>query len=134
MLIIRDSQMRALAEREKRVFTEATTASVAARWPEQFARLGADGVGAAVRDAIARCEGYGIDEPDDVAAFVAVMFSLGDLEFDRRLPWAQSIVRDPRLDGALKCRELEDGAARALAPQEDEDEDEDEDGGAEPDA
>lgn len=120
MLIIRDSQMAALAEADIRRFARETTRAVEARWPAAYARLGEAGVEASIRAAITRCARYGIDEPEDVAAFVEVMYALDDHDFDRGRPWAVKILLDPFMDGALKCRELEEQLARELSPREEE--------------
>lgn len=115
--------MRALAEGHRSRFVASAVQALTARWPELAARLGEAGFAAAVRAAVLRAEAYGIDEPDDIAAFLGVMGALGDPDFDRNRPWAAAIVGHDRYDGALKCRELEDGAARELAPGDPDDDD-----------
>ena len=123
MLTIPDQQMQELAEVHRGRFVVNAVEALTARWPDLAERLDAAGFAAAVREAVLRSEGYGIDEPDDITAYLEVMGALGDPDFDRGRPWAAAILGNDCLDAALKCRELEEGAARELSPPDPDDHD-----------
>ena len=101
MLVIRNEQLRALAEdADQRFFSGLATWARDAYW-EQMTGKSAEQVEVEVREIASRALGYGIRGIDDVREFVALEYSRGP-EFESKMPFAASILEDPAMPGRAK--------------------------------
>lgn len=78
-------------------------------FPEEFPAQPGPEQRAEIRDGIARAIGYGLDKETWILRFLRVMVVHGTL-FDKRLAWAQEILRDPDLQAETKSALLIDAA------------------------
>lgn len=105
MLVIRQAQLRALAEAQIARFRNDAESRAWARFPDQCAALGAAGVTRRVDLLMTRLAEYGIAAEADGLAYFDLMFLLSP-DFDESLDWARDIVRHPRMPGARKVEML----------------------------
>ena len=67
---------------------------------------------ARIRDCVPRAELYGLEDQDELLAFIDSTYLLDDLAFDTNpsFPWAQRILKNKYLDSQEKADELLDRA------------------------
>jgi hypothetical protein len=125
MLVIRNEQYQALERAAAESFVRATEPTIAERWPGVHERLGDEGVCRRLRKAVERCALYEIDDPEDILAYVNVMFALDDEDFEQHYAWAEKALHDADSAGSLKAIELADGLAAELEARADADQERD---------
>ena len=107
MLQIRSEQMKALSEQLLRKFEDRLVAHLGEAFPKRCAALGAERVGALVKDGTERAQKYGVAAERDVAMFVDLMLVVRpDFDVARETPWARPIVTDNALSGPQKVTRL----------------------------
>jgi hypothetical protein len=97
MLVIRNEQLKALFFGMAGPFRRLATAKMNADHPESCARLGPDGVAAAIDLALEKAWTYGFEEDEDILLYLDVMFRVGfRFDEDPKHAWAREILRDAR--------------------------------------
>jgi hypothetical protein len=107
MLIIRQSQMKALSQVRRSAFEADAVSHVHSLFPEDCGALTEEQVRARVRDGIARGRSYGLNGRDDLLIFVEHLFILGP-EFDRTAEygWARHLLMRSEYASATKAELL----------------------------
>jgi hypothetical protein len=112
MLLIRDIQLAAIGEQAREGFEKEAYQHALNHWPEQLAMRGDRWVRALVTSGVDKADSHGIDEREDVMAFLEIVFQHG-LDFDKSpsRPWAPTILNMGN-PGHLKIKQLQ----RKLSP------------------
>lgn len=109
MLVIRDTQIHALAEPELRELEEQALAHVRTEHPDELRRRGEAGVRALVGRAIAKGLGYRLCRSADFIALLSLMIVLGEgFDHDRERPWLREILGSRTLDPTDKIATILD--------------------------
>jgi hypothetical protein len=107
MLRIRREQMEALHEEARRQYLLRVARELADAFPGRLGKLDPAARRALVEKGIAKAAGYGIDEEEDVRAFLDRMARHGeDFEHSKELSWTREILDDKALDGTAKMDEI----------------------------
>jgi len=107
VITISDRQMRALNAARRRQYEDKVLRHVSFYFPEQFEKLGEQGVRDLVPLGIGKCKIYGITRECDVTDFVALMVVLGpDFDNDPELPWVSEMLEGEGLDPDAKMASL----------------------------
>jgi hypothetical protein len=105
LLIIRQEQMAALAAYTRRAFRKRMIEHLRRDFPRRALELGPEGVAALVDGSIQRALGYGIDDEDDLRAFIDQgVVPDGPFEEQPGMEWAQEILRKSSLSGHAKMQ------------------------------
>lgn len=104
-IVLRQQQLDRLADLALRDFQERMAAFILREFPDDFDRLGADGVRSLVVRARDRAAAYGMSSSVEVTGFVSLMLILGD-DFDTRFrnEWIPPILASPSIVGGDKFR------------------------------
>jgi hypothetical protein len=117
MLTIRTEQQRALESDVTMRFIRDMAASARVRLPGCCAALSPDALAALVEAGLARATTFGIEERDDLVAFLDLVVAHG-ADFDR-LPafdWAADLLTDDSLPGDVKIAFVYERLPRRLHP------------------
>ena len=107
MLVIREQQLRTLAEAALQPFVEELLTSIRHNWPDLYRRLGDDEARRFVRDAIDRARSYGIVEQPHVWRYLNAALALGrDFDTDARYPWAAALLSSRLMRPGVKVERL----------------------------
>lgn len=104
-LVIRREQMDALDAYSRAMFRQRVLDHLATDLPQRWSQLGPGGAEMLVDRCLAKGMGYGIDEEDDLQAYVDLCAELGpDFEKDEEMEWARDILLKPSLSGRAKLQ------------------------------
>ena len=107
MLIIRQEQMAALAAYSRQVFRKRMIEHVQRDFRRRALELGPEGVSTLVDGSIQRALRFGIDDEDDLKAFIGLSVELGDgFEQGPGMEWALEILRKSSMTGHAKIQLL----------------------------
>ncbi len=101
MLVIRDAQLRILAEQLDARFFRSLVEWARSAWWEQTMGRSQDDLDRWMRAIAARATGFGVRREDDVRAFVELEMGLGPC-FERKMSFAMAVLGDPALSGGAK--------------------------------
>ena len=104
-LIIRREQMDALDAYSRAAFRQRLLDHLVVDLPERWSQLGPGGSELLVDRSIEKGVGYGIDDEEDLQAYVDLCAQLGqDFEKDAEMEWAREILLKPSLSGRAKLQ------------------------------
>ncbi len=104
---LRQGQLDALSEPQRREFEEFMVAHLQKWFPDECSALGDEGMRLRIRTGMARAEPYGLVGRRDVCKFIDVSFVLGPkFDQDPALPWAARILAARDLDPSAKADQL----------------------------
>ena len=112
MLVIREAQMRALAEANWRAFENMACRHCWECHPVPCEAIGEDGVWSYVWTGLSKARAYGFEKAPDLLLFLSLMLTAGP-DFDETA-WAQEILRDPEYSPSVRAWYLRDEAMRQL--------------------
>jgi hypothetical protein len=108
-LRIRPEQLRALSEQRKASFERRAIEELHRIYPEDCADMRREELVAFVQRMVANSLGYGIDDEDDILAYLFLAIEHGeDFDKDPALPVCLNVLPDPELPGASKIQILYD--------------------------
>ena len=94
-LVIREAQLKALAEAATDEFVATAAAHLTEHYPRTSNLLGEIGLKDAIRRGLAKARRYGIDDEYDALRFLNLMFALGfEFDSDPKYPWARHYLTD----------------------------------------
>src|ERR1700722_4186278 len=94
MVVVRDAQVRAVAQPMRAAFAERLVARLTKKFPDACAALGEEGTRAAIWHGMERADAHGLEVDRDVCAYVDLTFMFGR-DFDVTLPWAAEALEKP---------------------------------------
>lgn len=114
-LVLRPRQIRALERGRRRAFFEDTVERVKRHWPRTCAEMEPRALRSRVRRAIIDAGRFDLWSQVDVLRYVNATFALGaDFPFDEEHPWAEPLLRHPRLPAHEKSYRLIERTRQAL--------------------
>jgi hypothetical protein len=109
MFRIRKEQIAAFSADVRARFEDRLAFSMREAYTGQVEPLPEEALRSRIHQTVNRARSYGVDEEEDVEAFVGLTFRLGEhFENDPRYAWAADILRDPGQDGYEKMAAIQD--------------------------
>lgn len=99
MMIVKQAQLDALADRLKEKFIRLMAAHLGQHFPDRCATLGPERVRAQILEGLAVADTFGIKTEQDVAGLIHFRFDVGrPFESEPDFGWAVAVLRDDLLD------------------------------------